>query len=158
MGRNKEPMNLILAKGNKSHKTKEEINSRLESEVKANVDNIFAPSYLSAKLKKRFNYLAQQLVEINILTNLDVECLGRYVSLENQYNLLTKSMTKIDVINDAENYDKMLTRQTKVYNMLTKNASDLGLTISSRCKLAVPIPEEKKVNKFDKFGADNNDK
>ena len=31
-------------------------------------------------------------------------------------------------------------------------ASDLGLTITSRCKLVVPKQEPPKKNKFDKFG------
>lgn len=32
------------------------------------------------------------------------------------------------------------------------SASDLGLTISSRCKWVVPKPKEKPANKFAKFG------
>lgn len=155
MGRNKQPIGLIMAKGNISHKTKTEIEERLKNEVKANSNNIIAPSYLSAKLKKRFDYLAKELIDINILSNLDVECLARYIALEEQYNTITKSISKIDIVKDAEEYDKMLIRQTKIYNMLTKSASDLGLSITSRCKLVIPKAEEKSINKFEKFGVKN---
>lgn len=158
MGRPKQPIDLVVLKGNK-HLTKEEIEDRRNSEVKADADNIFAPRTLKGKkLKDRFNYLAEQLLNINILTNLDVESLARYVQLEDQYNKITTSLNSLDLSDEEEIllYDKMLTRQTKIYNMLNKSASELGLTISSRCKLVVPKAEEKPKNKFDKFGSANN--
>lgn len=155
MGRPKQPIDLVLLKGNK-HLTKSEIEERKNSEVKAGADNIFAPKTLkSKKLKNRFNYLAEQLLNINIITNLDVESLARYVLLEDQYNKVTMVLNSLDLSDEDEilQYDKMLTRQTKIYNMLNKSASELGLTISSRCKLVVPQPKEQPKNKFEKFSS-----
>ncbi len=41
--------------------------------------------------------------------------------------------------------------QEKLFKMARAAASDLGLTITSRCKLVVPKPEEKPKNRFDKY-------
>lgn len=154
MTRPKQPVDLVIAKGRK-HLTKEEIEQRRNSEVKGNSDNIFAPSHLTKKQKDRFNYLAEEMLDIKILTNLDVECLARYITLEEAYIKITKALSKINVIEKGDDFDKMLIRQTKIHSMLSKTASELGLTISSRGKLVVPVAPEKKKNKFK--DSDNNE-
>lgn len=147
VGRPRQPTDLIIAKG-KKHLTKEEIEQRKNSEVVANSDNIFAPSHLTKKQKERFSYLAEEMLDIHILTNLDVESLARYVTLEEAYIKISKALSKLNVVIQGDEFDKMLTRQTKIHVMLTKSASELGLTISSRGKLVVPKPKEKPKNKF----------
>lgn len=154
MGRPKQPIDLVLLKGNK-HLTKEEIEERKNTEVKADADNIFAPTSLRTKKQKdRFTYLAEQLLNCNILTNLDVEGLGRYILLEEQYNKITKVISKTDILSD--DYDKLLIKQTKIFSMLDKSSNELCLNIISRCKVNIPKPTEKPVNKFDKFGSAKN--
>ena len=150
MGRPKEPIELVMLKGNK-HLTREEIEQRKNSEVKADADNIIAPPILRGKkLKDRFNYLADQLLKSNIFTNLDVEGLGRYVILEEQFNKITKAISKLDILSDE--YDKLLIKQTKIFQMLDKSSNELCLNIISRCKVSIPTPKEKPKNKFEKFG------
>lgn len=154
MGRPKQPVDLVILKGNK-HLTKSEIEERKNSEVKADADNIFAPSTLrTKKQKERFNYLAEQLLKANIFTNLDVEGLARYVILEEQYNKVTKAIAKVDII--SEEYDKLLIKQTKIFQMLDKVSNELCLNIISRCKVSIPKQDEKPKNKFEKFGSANN--
>jgi P27 family predicted phage terminase small subunit len=49
--------------------------------------------------------------------------------------------------------DSAVKRQDRYFKQAQTAAAALGLTISSRCKLALPAGEEKpKVNKFAKFG------
>lgn len=146
----RQPVELVIAKG-KKHLTKAEISSRKKAEIKANSDDIRAPDYLNKKQKERFVWLASQLVDIEILTNLDVECLARHVQLEDQYTKITRAIGKMGVINPY--YEDHLAKQVKVHQMITRSSSELGLTISSRCKLVVPKKEEPPKNKFDKFGA-----
>jgi P27 family predicted phage terminase small subunit len=154
MARPKEPIELLLAKGNVAHKTKHEIEERKQSEIKAPTDNVEAPSHLSKKQKLRFDYLACQLLEANIFTNLDVESLARYVVLEEQYNTITKALNKLDI--SSIEYDKMLIKQTKVFSMLDKLNNQLCFNIISRCKVSVPKKQEKPKNKFEKFGSAKN--
>lgn len=154
MGNSKLPISLLIAKGNK-HLTKLEIEERQNSEVIADAENIFAPAFLRTKKQKdKFNYLAEQLLNAKIIANLDIETLGRYILLQEQYNQIAKLISKTDIISD--DYDKLLAKQTKIFSMLDKVANELGLNIMARCKIATPTIKEKPKNKFEKFGAINN--
>lgn len=141
MARPREPIDLLLVKG-KKNLTKKEIEERRAQEVKAPTDNIDAPSYLSAKLKKEFNRLAKELIDIKIMTNLDCEALARFVISEYNYQRVSKRLLRIGVENPL--FRDLLLHQEKLFKMARQAASDLGLTISSRCKLVVPKQETKK--------------
>jgi P27 family predicted phage terminase small subunit len=156
----RQPIDLILHKG-KKNLTKQEIEERRAQEIKAPTDNIEPPSYLNTKkLKEKFNNLADELKRIEIMSNLDTDALARFVFAQDMYEKLTKQLSKIKPIikdeagNLIENevYSKSLINQDKLFKQCRQAASDLGLTISSRCKLVVPKPpEEKPDNKFSKF-------
>lgn len=52
-GNQKQPINLILAKG-KKHLTKAEIEERQKTEIKTDYINVTAPEYLTDEQKKSF--------------------------------------------------------------------------------------------------------
>ncbi len=152
MGRPRQPVDLLLIKG-KKNLTKKEIEERRAQEVKAPADNVKAPSYLPKNLKKEFDRLAQEMVEIKIMTNLDCEALARFVISEYNYQRVTKKLLKVGVVNPA--FKDLLLSQEKLFKMARQAASDLGLTISSRCKLVVPKQEKKeKETPFDRMFGD----
>lgn len=154
MARPRQPIELLEAKG-KKHLTKSEIEYRKSTEVKANSDNIVAPNYLNKEQKKKFYEIANELLDIGIMSNLDCDCLGRYLIAETAYLKLTKRLNKLS-IDDILTYEKTANLQDKYFKQCRSLASDLGLTISSRCKLVIPKKEEKpKENKFAKFGVMN---
>lgn len=145
----RQPIELLKAKGAK-HLTKAEIREREETEIKANSDKIEAPSYLPEELKIKFNEVANELNDIGIMSNLDCEALARYLTVEFQYQQVTKKILKSKNITDK--YIQMVQLQEKLFKMARSSAGDLGLTISSRCKLVIPkVKEEKPKNKFSKF-------
>lgn len=149
MARPRQPTDLILLNG-KKHLTKKEIKERKNSEVNAPADNIEPPSYLPDNLKKEFIKISKQLVDIGIMANLDCGTLARYIVNEYSYQKVTKKLLKTGVENDK--YIDLLLKQEKLFKMCRQGASDLGLTISSRCKLVIPKADEKpKENKFAKF-------
>lgn len=149
MARPKQPIALIQAKG-KKHLTKAEIEDRKSKEVKANCDKVDPPSYLPKTLKKEFERIAEELKRIDIMSNLDCEALARYIVSEYNYQKVTKKLLKTGVDNDK--YFNYLLMQDKLFKQSRQAASDLGLTISSRCKLVIPTKtEEKPANKFSKF-------
>lgn len=149
MARPKEPIDLLLAKG-KKHLTKAEIENRKSTEVKAPADKIRAPSYLSKECKKEFNKISKELIALGIMANLDIDALARFVIARELYIKLSKKL--IDnpdiIIMDKD----ILASQDKLFKQCRQAAADLGLTISSRCKLVIPKKEEDKPqNKFQKF-------
>lgn len=172
MGKTKEPLKLVLRKGRK-HLTKAEIEERKNSEVEAKSDKVKPPKYLKKEFKKEFKKIANELVEIGIMTNLDIDCLARFVISKNEYLKITKAVDargptkeieieekdaegnitgtkKIEIID--QDYDALLLMQNRLFKQCREASSDLGLSISSRCKLVVPKPkEDKPQNKFAKF-------
>lgn len=171
MGRPRQPTQLIIANG-KKHLTKAEIAERLAQEVAPCADDLTPPSYLTAAEKRRFEKLAGQLDKIKIMGETDVETLARYVSAQTLYEDATKELRKLkrerpkkddyekpefywvafDSWTDANVSTAKL--QDRYFKQAQAAARDLGLTISSRCKLVAPVKDEAPpVNKFSKFRA-----
>lgn len=164
----RQPIDLVIAKGRKNL-TKAEIAERRATEVRPSTDDIGPPAYLSAVQKKHFTKLAGQLEKIKIMGETDVDTLARYVVAETQYQAAVKEQRKLAKDrptdrDDPDYYHKLETwgtlnemadkRQQRYFKQASTLARDLGLTISSRCKLQVPVKEEpeKPENKFAKFG------
>jgi P27 family predicted phage terminase small subunit len=154
MGRNKQPVALVVAKG-KKHLTKEEIKQRLESEVQPVNTDVVPPSYLSKKQKAEFEEIARMLKALNVLNETDVDAIARYVLSRELYVKVTKQLTKKEVIENPYELDAVLKNQDKLFKQCRAAASDLGLTITSRAKLVVPesakpTPKENKFARFNK--------
>jgi P27 family predicted phage terminase small subunit len=174
MGRAKQPVDLLVVKG-KKNLTKKEIKQRKDLEVRAPSDKVKPPSYLPPKLKKEFKKIANELVGIGIMTNLDNDALARFLMAQKMYLDVTDNLMKIpsiikvpkmvrneygekeqDGMTDSANPDfsELLINQDKLFKQCRAAASDLGLTISSRCRLVLPKPkDDKPPSKFAKFGA-----
>ncbi|MCP3738807.1 phage terminase small subunit P27 family [Rossellomorea sp. BNER] len=161
MAGQRQPIDLLVHKGNK-HLTKKEIEDRKAKEINAPNDKVEPPSYLTTKkLKDEFNKIANELMGIGIMSNLDVDALARFILAQKMYQDLTKQLSKLKPVitdedgNVSENevYSKLLVNQDKLFKQCRQSASDLGLTISSRCKLVVPQSKEndQPPSKWDKF-------
>ena len=150
MARPRQPVDLIQYKG-KKHLTKAEIEERKNSEVKANSDNIVAPDILSDEQKEKFYDIANELIEIGIMSNLDTDTLARFIIHQTEYEKVTIQLQQTE-LEFVDEYDDLLKLQEKHFKMARQCSTDLGLTIASRCKLVVPQKEDDKPeNKFDKF-------
>lgn len=151
----RQPIELVLAKGNK-HLTKKEIEERKSSEVKPIIDDISPPPYLSTKKQKEeFNKIANQLMKLKILGETDVDTLARYILSRDLYVNLTKQIRKKKILEDPILLDKYMKNQDRAFRQCDICAKALGLTISSRCRLVVPetkqeVPKENKFKKFEK--------
>lgn len=167
MGRNREPIKLIEAKG-RAHLGKAEIERREKTEVPIISDDIKAPDFLAPEEEKKFYQIADKLKQIGIMSDLDCDVLGRYVKASGDWlaysQLVRKTQAKLqsalsadeddDIFTYTELLGKYETLKTKAFNQCHTCASALGMTITSRCKIVVPeLPEEKPPNKFLKFGA-----
>ncbi|ABS40727.1 phage terminase, small subunit, P27 family [Clostridium botulinum F str. 230613] len=152
IARPRQPTDLLLVKG-KKHLTKAEIEDRKSKEIKAPSDKVKAPSYLPADLKKEFNKIAKELKEIGIITNLDIDALARFIIAKKMYLELTKQILEKPELMIVDK--DIVTTQDKLFKQCRSSASDLGLTISSRCKLVIPKKEEpnKKTEEEKLFGS-----
>lgn len=151
MAGQRQPIELVLAKGSK-HLTKAEIQERQDREVKPITDNIIAPDYLTKKQKDEFYRIAEQLKKLKIMGETDVDALGRYITANDFYIHAVKKMRSKDVKNDPFALEQWSKFQEKYFKQCRASANDLGLSISSRCKLVVPERSEpQKENKFKKF-------
>ena len=152
MSGQRQPIELVIRKGNK-HLTKTEIETRRKSEIGPLDGEIAPPAYLTKKQKAEFNKIAGQLEELKILGETDVDALGRYVVANTMYIDSVKKLRRREIREDPELFENWLKIQEKLFRQCRQSASDLGLTISSRCKLVVPATDklEIKQNKFKKF-------
>lgn len=165
----RKPMLLNLANGGKNW-TKEEIQERLSSEVQPVTDGIAAPSFLTAKQKKEFDRIAAQLQKLKIMGETDCDTLARYVVAQELYAQAVKDLRDIRKLRPKDGDDPARALENAVawadmlgtldkrcdryFKQATTAASALGLTISSRCKLVVPVKnEDPKPNKFAQFGS-----
>lgn len=146
------PLEVVQARGSK-HLTKAEIQERQEREIKPITDNIIAPTYLTKKQKDDFYKLSDQLKKLKIMGETDVDSLARYIIANDFYITAVKKMRSRKVQDDPFLFDKWSNIQEKYFKQCRSSANDLGLSISSRCKLVVPETkkETKKENKFKKF-------
>lgn len=152
MARPRQPIELVKAKG-KKHLTKAEIESREKSELKVDLKDVSVPKYLPTKLKKEFVEIANKLLIVGVMTELDEDCLARYLLSKESYLQYTNMLKKATKNNNIVEMEKLMTMQDKAFKQCRASANDLGLTIASRCKLVMPeVKEPPKENKFTKFG------
>ena len=158
----KQPISVILGKGNKAHLSKAEILEREQTEIKAPDDDIRIPGCLkSKKLKDRFNFIVEELKELNLMSNLDVDAVARYIIAEYQLKSITELLNKtsimIEIIDEIGNkdyvvnkeYERLSVMKEKLFKQARSAASDIGLTITSRCKLVVPKVKKEETNHDD---------
>lgn len=170
MAGQRQPIELLVEKGRK-HLTKAEIEERRATEVQPCTDDIAAPAFLTAAQKKQFVKLAEQLQKLKIMGETDVDTLARYIVAQTLYEQTVKDLRAVQrqrppssLAIDPE-YVKVMSRWADMLEALDKRqdryfrqaqtaAAALGLTISSRCRLVVPVKEEApKENKFARFAS-----
>lgn len=155
-GRKKQPIDLLIAKG-KSHLTLAEIEERRKSEIKAPPYDGEAPDYLTASQKRKFSEIARQLTDLNIFAKLDEDGLARFVIAQEQYIFYGKQIRKAQAEGVREKeldiflLKELVAMEDRYFKQCRTMASDLGLSITARCKLVIPQVEKPTENKFMKF-------
>lgn len=136
----------ILANGNKSHLTKEEIEKRKEQEdilKELSKDKIRPPTWLSKQGKKIFKDIVKELINIDILANIDVYCLAILSEEMDSYIDIVQRLRADDLIIQVTNKKGFTSSQKNpLYSMklqsgeaVRKLSSDFGLTPAARLKI-----------------------
>lgn len=142
MPRPREPADLIKAKG-KTHMSRTEYETRKSGELDVPFTDVRPPEYLTGEKQiEKFNYLANMLLALDIFTELDVDCLARYIMSEQLYLQYTNLLIKLIKSKDFEQMGKIQGLQDRAFRQCHQCARSLGLTITDRARLVVPQPPE----------------
>lgn len=163
MPRKAKPIELHLLEGNKNRKTKKEIEHRkaAEAALKPGSDKVKPPMWLCKHGKKVFKQLAAELMQIDLVTNIDVYAMARWAHCYVKYQECAEIVTRDGVETIKPNSagfpvagpHPMLTTMKQLNEQMTKLESEFGLSPASRAKLAMPPKEEKEPTEFEKaFG------
>lgn len=177
MAGQRQPTDLVVLKG-KKHLTKAEIEARKNAEVVAPNDRVKPPPYLTPGLKKKFRKLAKELLEVNLVANVDCDALARLLIAQEQFLEVTSQIRETPLMLDIPVYEartdpdtgkeglvqvgtrlavngereRLMAMQDRCMKQCRQGASDFGMTVSSRCRLAVPKAQgEMPENKFSKY-------
>lgn len=138
MSGRRQPTEVVVANGRK-HLSKAEIAERERREVKLpTAKTAKPPKWLPEGMKKDFRALGKKLIAAGLYTDLDADTLGRYLMAQQQWLLATAETQKHLTARDAENADAWGKMQERYFKQARNCANDMGLTVTSRCRLVVP--------------------
>lgn len=139
----RQPTDVVKAKGRK-HLSKTEEAQRRAGEVQVErPKTVKVPKWVPEDLKKEFRALGRKLLAAGLYTDLDADALGRYLVAQRQYILATQETEwALDQRNQemADSWGKI---QERYFKQARNCANDMGLTVTSRCRLVVPDAPQK---------------
>ena len=138
MAGTRQPTDVVVANGRK-HLSKTEEAERRGGEVKVpRPKTIKVPKWVPEQLKGDFRRLGKQLLAGGLYTDLDADTLGRYLVAQHQYLIATQETEKALAKRDQEEADSWGRIQERYFKQARNCANDMGLTVTSRCRLVVP--------------------
>jgi P27 family predicted phage terminase small subunit len=153
MGRSAKPVMLQLLEGNKGKYSKAQLEERLEAEqsIQPNNDKIEAPNWLSPFARKEFKKLVEELLAVDLITNVDVNALAFYCDAFDKYVKCTKLIKKeglmVEYTNKAAETNKvphpLLTKQKALFEQMKSLSIEFGLTPAARVKIAITKQNQK---------------
>lgn len=144
----------VLEGNGRKHLSKTEKAQRAAQEVNLpKPDKMPVPKWLPKEYRTAYRNLSKQLLEADMgMAVLDADTVARYVVAQANYTavlpLVQKAMTEEDVA--------MLKEYTKAQNTYFTQAracaNDMGMTITSRCRLVLPESSQpKETNAFEEM-------
>ncbi len=139
----RQPTDVVKAKGRK-HMTKAEEAQRRAGEVQVErPKTVKVPKWVPEDLKKEFRALGRKLLAAGLYTDLDADTLGRYLVAQHQYILAAQEAEQALTRRDQEGADDWGKIQERYFKQARNCANDMGLTVTSRCRLVVPDAPQK---------------
>lgn len=139
----RQPTDVVKAKGRK-HLSKAEEAQRRAGEVQVErPKTVKVPKWVPEDLKKEFRALGRKLLAAGLYTDLDADTLGRYLVAQRQYILATQETERALDQQNQEMADSWGKIQERYFKQARNCANDMGLTVTSRCRLVVPDAPQK---------------
>lgn len=147
MGRPKKPVE--LQQGRMSNDDKR-IRKDQEEKMKHGNDELIAPDWLDKDAKKEFVRVIDSLKKIDCVGNLDFAMVAIYSDAYSNYVNLTKDIQKYGVVEEYTNakgatnkvISSYVQAQHKYVDVIMKCSSKLGLSVSDRLRLVIPVETE----------------
>ena len=139
----RQPTDLGVAKGRK-HMPRAEEDARRDREVVVPPpQKAKPPRWLPKPLHKEFRALGRQLLDVGLYTDLDADNLGRYLIAHHEYISATAEVQRaLEPVpgrgRDLESAESWGRVQDRYFKQARNCANDMGLTVSSRCRLVIP--------------------
>lgn len=138
MAGKRQPTDVVIANGRK-HLSKTEEAERRAGEVKVSpAKTAKPPKWLPETLKKDFRAIGKRLIASGLYTELDADTLGRYLVAQHQWLIATGEAEKALAQRDQEGADSWGKIQERYFKQARNCANDMGLTVTSRCRLVLP--------------------
>lgn len=138
MAGKRQPTDVVIANGRK-HLSKSEEAERRAGEVKVSpAKTAKPPKWLPEGLRKDFRAVGKRLIAAGLYTDLDADTLARYLIAQSEYLMATSHVHKAYQERDPEEIEDWSRIQDRHFKQARNCANDLGLTVTSRCRLVVP--------------------
>ena len=137
------PTDVLKANGRKHLSKKEEAERRAGEVVVEKPKTAKPPKWLPEALKKDFKALGKQLIAAGLYTELDADNLCRYLVAHRQWLMATQEVNKYLSAKDPVGSDAWSKIQARYFKQCRNCANDMGLTVTSRCRLVVPEAQSK---------------
>ena len=139
MSGRRQPTDVVKANGRKHLSQAEEAERRAGEVRLLRPKKLKPPDWLPEYLKPEFRALAKQLLAADMgMAQLDADTLGQYLVARRQYVAASRQMQDFLDQENAEEAAAWSHLQEKYFKQARACAGDMGLTLSSRCKLVVP--------------------
>lgn len=142
-GKPKTPTKLTLLKGKKSHKKKEAGEEPDPDMVK----DLTAPDYLDAVGKKEWKRVAPKLLDLGLLSHLDLPALGVYCVSYSRFIKATNALKKEQLITQhrtgAIGPNALVGIMNSSAKLMREFMQEFGMTPSARAR--IKLPAKKKV-------------
>ncbi len=142
---------MIKANGRKHLSKAEEAERRAREPKVEKAKTAKPPKWLPEQLKKEFRALGKQLIAAGIYTGLDADTLGRYLVAQHQWIIATGEAEQALAQRDQEQADAWGRVQDRYFKQARNCANDMGLTVTSRCRLVVPENVKQKTEEQNPF-------
>ena len=152
----KQKLSVLEANGRK-HLTKTEKAQRAAGEVNLpKPAKMQVPKWLPEYLKSDFRALAKELLAADMgAAQLDRDTVGRYIVAQHQFTAACRMVQDALDQQDPDLVNKWTKAQKSYFEQARTCATDMGMTITSRCRLVLPErPDKPEENPFLKLMED----
>lgn len=153
MARPRQAAAVVIGNG-RSHLTNAEKAQRLETDALARsagdgpAGSFHPPSWLPKALRGEFNELRGLLADLGLISKMDRDILGFYLVARSEYASAGKRASDAIAAGDDEGAQSWSAIQDRYFKQARGCANDLGLTVTSRCRLVLPPKQEDAVDEF----------
>lgn len=139
----RQPLEVLEARGRK-HLSKSERAAREAGEVRGGgeIKRLTPPSWLPEGQRAEFNRVARIVVQLmpSLVARTDGDTIATYCMARQEWLTATSRVNQAMRAGDLEGAQGWGLVQDRFFKQARACANDLGLTISSRCRLVAPAP------------------